>query len=84
MTSYLAAAAATDTASWLTARTAQVLIVQGADDVAAPPENGALSQREIGDRARLVNLAGVGHSVPIEDPDGVAEVVLEFLSRTAR
>jgi pimeloyl-ACP methyl ester carboxylesterase len=84
MKSYLAAAAATDTASWWTAGTAPVLIVQGADDVSAPPENGALLKQEIGDRARLVDLPGVGHSVPIEDPDGVAVVILEFLSRTGR
>jgi pimeloyl-ACP methyl ester carboxylesterase len=80
MRSYLAAAAATDTASWWTAGTVPVLIVQGADDVSAPPENGTLLKQEIGDRAHLVNLPGVGHAGPIEDPDGVAAVVLDFLA----
>lgn len=84
MQSYLAAAAATDTASWWTAGTAAVLIVQGADDVSAPPENGALLKQEIGERAELVNLPGVGHAGPVEDPDGVAAVVLDFLSRLGR
>jgi pimeloyl-ACP methyl ester carboxylesterase len=81
MHAYLAAAAATDTASWWTAGTVPVLIVQGADDVASPPENGALLQREIGDRAHLVNLPGVGHAGPVEDPDAVADVVLNYLAR---
>lgn len=84
MKSYLAAAAATDTASWWTAGAAAVLIVQGADDVSAPPENGALLKREIGDRADLVDLPGVGHAGPVEDCDGVADVVLDFLARSGR
>ena len=80
MKSYLVAAAATDTASWWTAGTAAVLIVQGADDVSSPPENGSLLKREIGDRADLVNLPGVGHAGPVEDPDGVAAAILDFLA----
>lgn len=84
MKSYLAAAAATDIASWWTAGTAAVFIVQGADDVSSPPENGALLCQEIGDRARLVDLPGVGHAGPIEDPDAVAKVVLDFLAPSGR
>jgi pimeloyl-ACP methyl ester carboxylesterase len=81
MKSYLAAAAATDTAAWWTAGTARVLIVQGADDVSAPPENGWSLAREIGDRASLVDLPGVGHAGPVEDPDGAAAAIVEFLGR---
>ncbi len=81
MKSYLAAAAATDTASWWTAGSASVLIVQGAEDVSAPPENGWLLKQEIGERASLVDLPGVGHAGPVEDPDAVARVVLDFLTR---
>jgi pimeloyl-ACP methyl ester carboxylesterase len=81
MRSYLAAAAATDTAAWWTAGQAAVLIVQGAEDVSAPPENGWRLKQEIGDRACLVDLPGVGHAGPIEDPDAVAAVVLAFLAR---
>jgi pimeloyl-ACP methyl ester carboxylesterase len=80
MKSYLAAAAATDTAIWWTAGSAAVLIVQGADDVSAPPENGHRLKSQIGDRATLFDLPGIGHAVPIEDPDAVAHVVLDFLA----
>ncbi len=81
MKSYLAAAAATDTASWWTAGSADVLIVQGAEDVSAPPENGWLLKREIGARALLVDLPDISHAGPVEDPAAVAQVVLDFLTR---
>ena len=80
MQANLAAAAATDTAAWWTAGSADVLIVQGADDVSAPPENGHRLKTQIGDRAVLHDLPGIGHAVPIEDPDGVARVVLDYLA----
>ena len=79
MKSYLAAAAATDIREWWTAGQAEVLIVQGLDDVSAPPENGRSLKAEVGDRATLIELAGVGHSVPVEDPDGVASVLIQHL-----
>jgi len=74
-----AAAAATDVADWWTAGRANVLIVQGLADVSAPPANGRLLKDEIGDRATLVELEGIGHAVPIEDPAAVADVVLAWL-----
>jgi len=79
MQAYLAAAAATETATWWTAGAAPVLIVQGAEDVSAPPANGHLLQAEIGPRARLVDLPGIGHAVGVEGPDVVARVVLRYL-----
>lgn len=80
MQAYLAAAARTDTDSWWTAGRANVLIVQGAEDVAAPPANGHLLLQEIGARGMLVDLPGIGHAVGVEGPDDVAEVVLRFLA----
>jgi pimeloyl-ACP methyl ester carboxylesterase len=80
MKAYLAAAAATDTASWWTAGNAPVLIVQGAEDVSAPTANGHLLQTEIGARATLVDLPGIGHAVGVEGPDEVAPVVLRYLA----
>ena len=60
--------------------TAQVLIVQGAEDVSAPPANGHLLKAEIGERAMLVDLPGIGHAVGVEGPDAVARVVLRYLA----
>ena len=81
MKAYLAAAAATDIGDWWTAGRAAVLIIQGAADVAAPPENGHLLKEEIGDRAELRDLPGVGHSVAIEAPDAVAAAITDYLER---
>jgi pimeloyl-ACP methyl ester carboxylesterase len=76
---YLAAAAATDVADWWTAGSAKILIVQGLADVSAPVGNGRLLKEEIGDRATLVELEGIGHAVPVEDPVAVARPVIAFL-----
>lgn len=84
MKAYLAAAAATETATWWTAGSARVLIVQGLADVSAPPGNGRLLKEEVGDRATLIELEGIGHALAVEDPEAVADVVVTFLrSRTA-
>ena len=79
MRAYLAAAAATETAEWWTAGAARVLIVQGLADVSAPPGNGRLLKDEIGDRAALVELDGIGHALVVEDPVTVARAVLGYL-----
>ena len=84
MRAYLAAAAATDTAAWWTAGQARVIVIQGLADVSAPPENGRLSKAEIGDRATLVELPGIGHALPVEDPVAVASVVVAALRRPRR
>jgi pimeloyl-ACP methyl ester carboxylesterase len=80
MRASLAAASATPLDDFWTAGQSRVLIVQGLADVAAPPENGRSLKREIGDRATLIELEGVGHSVPIEAPDAVADVILAALA----
>jgi pimeloyl-ACP methyl ester carboxylesterase len=79
MKAYLAAAAATDTASWWTAGRARVLIIQGLADVSAPPENGRLLKQEIGNRAELIELPGIGHALAVEDPGAVAAVIVAQL-----
>lgn len=75
MKAYLAAAAATDTADWWTAGTARVVILQGGADVAAPLENGRSLKAEIGGRATLIELPGIGHAIGVEAPDAVAGVI---------
>lgn len=80
----MAAAAATPTAEWWTAGTAPMLIVQGLADVYAPPANGRMLVEEVGERARLIELEGVGHSLPVEAPDEIASVLIDYLSSTSR
>jgi pimeloyl-ACP methyl ester carboxylesterase len=75
------AASATDTASWWTAGQAPVVIVQGLADVAAPPENGRRLKEQIGDRAVLVELEGLGHALVVEDAKAVADAVVAELRR---
>jgi len=79
MRAYLAAAEATAVEDWWTAGQADVLIVQGACDVSAPVGNGRLLREEIGNRATLIELADVGHALPVEKPDLVANTVIRYL-----
>jgi pimeloyl-ACP methyl ester carboxylesterase len=81
MKAYLAAAAATPVEEWWTAGSAEVLIVQGLADVAAPVENGRLLQQELGGRGTLVELPGIGHAMPVQDPSACADAILAFLRR---
>jgi pimeloyl-ACP methyl ester carboxylesterase len=84
MHAYLAAAASTPVDDWWTAGIADVLIVQGLCDVSAPVGNRRLLCSEIGDRAALIELADVGHALPVEKPALLADTVVDFLrSRTA-
>jgi pimeloyl-ACP methyl ester carboxylesterase len=79
MHAYLAAAEATPVKDWWTAGQADVLIVQGLCDVSAPVGNGRLLREEIGGRATLIELADVGHALPVEKPDLVADTVIRYL-----
>jgi pimeloyl-ACP methyl ester carboxylesterase len=80
----LKAAEATPLSEFWTAGKAPILIVQGLADVSAPPENGRLLKEEVGDRATLVELDGVGHSIAVEAPDEVAKPVLDYLAKHAK
>lgn len=81
MRAYLAAAAATPVADFWTAGQAPLLIVQGLADVSAPVGNGRMLKEEVGARATLVELPGIGHALPVEDPDAVAAAVIDHLNR---
>jgi pimeloyl-ACP methyl ester carboxylesterase len=82
MKTYLAAAAATRIEDWWTAGAAELLVIQGLSDVSAPPGNGRLIKEELGDRATLVELPGIGHALPVENPHAVADAVLAHLRRS--
>jgi 3-oxoadipate enol-lactonase len=56
-----------------------VLIIAGGADVSLPPAQSRLIHSLI-PRSRLVDLPGVGHSSPVEDPAGVTKALSEFLA----
>jgi len=65
--------------TWWAAGSADVLVVQPADDAIAVPENATRLVEVIGDRARLVTIANAGHALLPEQPDDVATTVLAWL-----
>lgn len=77
-----AASAATAVTDWWAAGKARVLILQGLDDLIAPPANGHALAAELGTRAKLVDIPDAGHALLFERPRRVAEEVLAFLRST--
>jgi pimeloyl-ACP methyl ester carboxylesterase len=55
------------------------LILQGADDQIAPPENGVELQKQLGERATLVNVPGAAHLLPLEQPETAASHMVGFI-----
>jgi pimeloyl-ACP methyl ester carboxylesterase len=64
---------------WAPAGQTKYLILQGADDQIAPPENGVVLQKELGDRATLVNVPGAAHLLPLEQPETAASYIINFI-----
>ncbi|PZV13290.1 MAG: hypothetical protein DCF20_15645 [Pseudanabaena sp.] len=80
----MAAAEATPLkAWWAPPGQTKYLIVQGANDQIAPPENGVELQKELGDRATLVTVPGAAHLLLLEQPDTTAMHILDFLRQNA-
>jgi pimeloyl-ACP methyl ester carboxylesterase len=75
-----AAAKATPlSAWWAPPGKTKYLILQGAEDQIAPPENGALLQKDLGDRATLVNVPDAGHLLPLEKTQATADHIASFI-----
>lgn len=64
---------------WAPPGKARYLILQGAEDQIAPPANGADVKRELGDRAKLVDVPRAGHLLPIEQPEITAAEIVAFI-----
>ena len=60
--------------------TAPTLFVTGAGDVITPPQNAALMARVV-PGAELVRIAGAGHGLMYQDPQKLADVVMNFLDK---
>jgi pimeloyl-ACP methyl ester carboxylesterase len=74
-----AAGSATAVGDWWTAGAAPVLVVQADEDVIAPPVNAALLAHDIGARATVVHIADAGHAMLPEQPDKIADAVIQYL-----
>jgi len=64
---------------WAPPGQTKYLILQGADDQIAPPENGVELQKELGERATLVNVPGAAHLLPLEQPETTASHMIGFI-----
>jgi pimeloyl-ACP methyl ester carboxylesterase len=64
---------------WAPPGKTKYLILQGAADQIAPPENGEELKKELGDRATLVNVPGAAHLLPLEQPETTASKVIGFI-----
>ena len=80
-TAWGAAGRATNTDEWWAGGTGRIFVVQGAQDPAAPPQNGHLLRDEFPDRVELVDIEGAGHFPQIEQPQATLAAVAGFLRR---
>ena len=69
---------------WAPPGNTKYLILQGADDQIAPPENGVVLQKELGARASVVNVPGAAHLLPIELPEIAASHIVEFVKSVGK
>jgi pimeloyl-ACP methyl ester carboxylesterase len=78
----IAATRSTPVEGWWTAgSTVPLLVVQGMQDVVAPPENGRMMKQEMGDRVALVDIDGASHAMLPEQPEKIAEAIVDFTRR---
>jgi pimeloyl-ACP methyl ester carboxylesterase len=64
---------------WWDAGTAPLLVIQGLDDIAAPPGNGHALREKHGDRVQLIDLPHAGHFMLLEQPEVVTRAIVEFI-----
>jgi pimeloyl-ACP methyl ester carboxylesterase len=67
---------------WWTGGNAPLLVIQGLDDIVAPPANGHALRDQVGERVQVVDIPRAGHFVIVEQPDPVAAAVAEFIGGT--
>ncbi|RLE22248.1 MAG: alpha/beta hydrolase, partial [Actinobacteria bacterium] len=65
--------------TWWDAGSADVLVVQPADDLIAVPANGEHIVDTLGDRASMVTVPNAGHALLPEQPAAVAVALLTWL-----
>ena len=61
--------------AWWDGGSAPMLVIQGLNDVVAPPQNGRSLKEDYPQRVTLVELEGLGHRMVHERPDLVAKAI---------
>jgi pimeloyl-ACP methyl ester carboxylesterase len=64
---------------WWTGGNAPLLVIQGLDDIVAPPGNGHALREQLGERVHVVDIPHAGHFVIVEQPEPVAAAVNDFI-----
>lgn len=77
----MAALNATALGDWWSGGSADMLVLQGEDDLIAPPGNGVALKEEFGDRVTLVTIPKAGHMLLVEQLTQVTDELLEFIRR---
>lgn len=57
-----------------------ILVLQGLDDVLAPPKNARILKAELGDQVTVVDIPHAGHAMLPEQPQLIAEAVTRYAS----
>lgn len=65
---------------WLAGGSVPMLVVQGAQDRIAPPENGHRLLARHPSRVQVVDVPNAGHAVINEQPEATAEAIISFIS----
>jgi pimeloyl-ACP methyl ester carboxylesterase len=65
--------------AWWDGGVAPILVIQGADDVIAPPANAAALATAHPDRVRVTTLPNAGHAALPEQPAAIATAILAWL-----
>ena len=64
---------------WWSGGTAPMLVIQGAMDVLAPPENGRSLRRDFPERVTLHEIPGGGHRIAEEQPEIMVPLIRSWL-----
>jgi pimeloyl-ACP methyl ester carboxylesterase len=64
---------------WAAGDRVPILVIQGLDDVIAPPGNGRALRDQFGSRVTLVEIPQAGHALLFEQPEKIASAVAAFL-----
>jgi pimeloyl-ACP methyl ester carboxylesterase len=79
LTSQAGAGRPTRLDEWWSGGSAPMLVIQGLQDVVAPPGNGRDLKANYPDRVTLVEIDGAGHALVVEHPARIADETVKFL-----